>query len=96
MTKLRKPSITSLISLASISAEMLEDDNHETILVPFHETISTLVQDLGHEIQILTVDLEVPSKEMSPPQDSKQLVEPSMPHQPTIDQLTQELAQSTK
>ena len=34
--------------------------------------------------------------EVSPPQDSQQPAEPSTSHQPTIDQLTQELAQSTK
>ena len=56
-----------MFALASISAEMLEDDDHETIPTPIHETVSTPVQDLGPEIQILAVDLEVPSKEMSPP-----------------------------
>ena len=33
--------------------------------------------------------------ELSLPQDSKCPVEPSTPHQPTVDQLTQELAWST-
>ena len=96
MTKSRKLAITSLITLASVLAEMLENDDHETIPAPVHETVSTPIQDLGPEIKILTIDLEVPSEEMSPPQDLKHLEKPSTLHQPTIDQLTQELAQSTK
>ena len=40
------------------------------------------------------VDLKPPSKDMSPPQESKKPVELSTLHQPTIDQLIQELAQS--
>ena len=85
MAKSRKHDTTSLFALASVSAEMLEDDDHETIPAPIHETISTPVQDLGPKIQILNVDLEVPSKEIGPPQDSKKPVDPSMPHQPTIE-----------
>ena len=95
VTKSKKPNITSLIALASVSVEMLENDDHGTIPAPVHETASMPVQDLGPEIQILTVDLEVPSKDMSPPQESKHLADPSTLHQLTIDQLTQELAQST-
>ena len=45
--------------------------------------------------QIPFVDLETPSRELSPPPKFKHPTEPSTPHQPTIDQLTQELAQST-
>ena len=37
VAKLGKPDITSLYTLASISAKMLEDDDHETIPAPLHE-----------------------------------------------------------
>ena len=82
-----------LFALASILAEMIEDNDHETISTPSHETVSMPVQDLGSEIQIPIVDLKVPSKEMRPSQESEQPAEPSTPHQLTINQLTQELAQ---
>ena len=59
---------------------MLEDDDHETIPAPVHESVSMHVQDLGFEIQILTIDIEVPSKEMSPLQESRKRSEPSMLH----------------
>ena len=67
---------------------MLEDDDHETIPTPIHETVSTPIQDLSPKIQIPTVDLEVQSKDMSPPQYSKHLSNPSTPQQLTVDQLT--------
>ena len=71
VAKIGKPDTTSpLFSLASVSAEMLEYDDRETIPALVHETVSTAIQDLGPKIKILTVDIEVPSKEMSPPQDS--------------------------
>ena len=93
VTKSRKPDITSpLDALASVLVEMLEDDDHETIPSPIHEIFSTLVQYLGPEIQILTVDIEVPSKEMNPSQEPKKPVEPSTQHQPMIDQLTQSIS----
>ena len=95
MTKSRKPDITSLIALASVSVEMLENYDHETIHASVHETASTPVQDLGPKIQILTIDLEVPLKEISHPHDSQQPADPSTPHQPIIDHLSHELAQST-
>ena len=73
---------------------MLEDDDHETIPTPIHETVSTPVQDLSPKIKIPTVDLEEPSKGMSPSQDSNQPVDPSTPQHLTVNQLTEELAQS--
>ena len=67
VAKLGKPDITSpLYTLDSSLVEIIEDDDHETIPAPVHETISTHVQDLGPEIKISTVNIEVPSKEMSP------------------------------
>ena len=50
VAKSRKPDVTSLYTLARVSTEMLEDDDHETILAPIHETVSIPVQDLGPEI----------------------------------------------
>ena len=51
--KIGKPDTTSpLFALASVSVEMLEDDDHETINAPVHEIVSMPVQDLGPEIQI--------------------------------------------
>ena len=46
------------------------------------------------EIQIRSVDLEIPSRELSPPPDPKKPIETFTPNQPKLDQLTQELAQS--
>ena len=53
--------------------------------------IPTSVQDISPENPLPTIDLDPPSIEMSPPWDFKQSPEPSMPPQPTLDQLTYEL-----
>ena len=47
------------------------------------------------EIQIPSIDLETPSRELNLPPEFKKPKEPSTPHQPTIYQLTQELARWT-
>ena len=75
-----------LFTLASISAELLKDDARETV--------PTLSQGMSHERQIPYVDFETPSRELSPLPESKQPTKPSTPNQPTLGQLTQELAQS--
>ena len=58
--------------------------------------IPTFDQDINPEEPLPIVDLHPPSMEISPPQDSNQSLEPSMPLQPTLDQLTSDLTQSTK
>ena len=74
-----------LLALASVYAELLKDDDQKNIPAP--------AQDISPEEHGPTVDLDPPSREMSPPQDSKQPAEQSTP---AIDQLTYDLAQSTK
>ena len=69
---------SSMLALASISSKLLKDVNQMDI--PAYD------QDISPEEHIPTVDLDPPSREMSPPRDSQQSVEPSTPLQPTIDQ----------
>ena len=57
------------------------------------ETTSPSAQGKGSEKRSPSIDLETPPKELSPSQYFKQPTEPSTPHQPIVDQLTQELAQ---
>ena len=76
-----------MFTLTSVLAKLLKDVAHETI--PTH------AQGMTPERQIPFVDIEIPSKELSSPPKFNQPIELSTPHQPTIDQLTQELARST-
>ena len=71
-------------TLASVSSKLLKYAARETIPTP--------AQGMSLERQIPSIDLETPSRELSLPPESKQPIEPSAPHQQTIDQLTQELA----
>ena len=75
-----------MFTLASVSAELLKEATHEIVPTP--------AQGMKPKRQISSIDLEIPSRELSPPPDPKQPAEPSTPNQPTIGQLTQELAQS--
>ena len=70
-----------LFTLASFSAKLLKDVAHETVPTP--------TQGMSPERKIPSVDLKIPSRELSPPTKFKNPTEPSTPHQPTIDQLTQ-------
>ena len=89
MAELEKTNPNSpLLELASLLTELLKDSNQKNI--------SSSTQDISPEENIPTIDLDPPSREVIPPRDSKQSAEPSTPHQPTIEQLTQELAQSIK
>ena len=85
MVEADKPDPKSpLYTLASVSAELLKDVARETVPTP--------AQGTSLEIQVPSVDLEMPSRELSPHPDPKYLVEPFTPKHPTLDQLTQELA----
>ena len=75
-----------LFALAHVSAELLKDVDRENVPAP--------TWDMSSDRHIPSVDINPPSREMSPPQESEQPAEPSTPHQPTVDQLTQELAKS--
>ena len=70
-------------TLASLSAKLLKDVARETVPTP--------EQGMSPEIKIPSIDIQTPSRELSPPLESKNPTEPSTPHHPTIDQLTQEL-----
>ena len=72
-----------LFTLASVSTELLKASSLEPA--------SPSAQGTGHEEQDPSIDLESPSKELSPPQDSKFPTEPFTLNQQTIDRLTQEL-----
>ena len=58
--------------------------------------IPASIQDISPEDPLPTVDLDLPSTEISPPRDFNQSPEPFTPPQPTLDQLNSELTQSTK
>ena len=75
-----------LFTLASVSVELLK----ATAL----ETTSSFAQGKGSEKRIPSIDLETPPRELSSCQEFRQPTEPSTPHQPTVDQPTQELAWS--
>ena len=70
-----------LFTLASVSTELHKDVAHETIPTP--------AQGMSPERQVPSIDLEKPSRELSPPPEPKQPTEPFTPNQPTIGQLTQ-------
>ena len=85
MSEADKPDLDSaLFTLASVSDELLKYVAHEIVPTP--------AQGMSPERKIPSVDLEIPSKELSLPPDPKQPTEPSTPYHPVIDQLTQELA----
>ena len=75
-----------LFTLASVSSKFLKDDAHETVPTPS--------QGMSPERQVPSIDLEIPSRELSLPPDPKNPIEPSTPNHTTVGQLTQELAQS--
>ena len=77
-----------MFALARVSAELLKDVSHENVPAP--------TQHMSPEKQVPSVDLEMSSEELNTPPETKQPMEPSTPHQLTVDQLTQELVQSTK
>ena len=62
---------SSLLALASLSAKLLKDADQTNILAS--------TQDISPKEHIPTIDLDPPSRVMSPPQDSKQSTEPSTP-----------------
>ena len=79
---------SSLYMLANLSVDLLNDIAHESI--------STPVQDLNPDNQVLGVDVEVMTKEEIPLRDYNQSPEPCQPWQPKVEQLTFELTQSTQ
>ena len=87
MAKEDKPDPYSpLFTLASFSAELIKD--------VACETVSTPTQGMSPKRKIPSVDLEIPSMELSPPPKHKHPTEPFTPNQLAVCQLTQELAQS--
>ena len=75
-----------LFTLASVSTELLK----ATTL----EIASPSAQGKDFEKRIPSIDLETPPQGVSLSQYFKQPTEPSTPHHPIVDQLTQELARS--
>ena len=74
-----------LFALACISTELMKDVDCENVPAP--------TWDMSPDRHIPSIDLDLPSREMSPPQESEQPAEPSTPHQLMVDQLNQDLAQ---
>ena len=70
-----------LITLASALAELLKDATCETVPTP--------AQGMSPKKQVPSIDLEIPSRELSPHLYPKKPTEPFTPNQPTIGQLTQ-------
>ena len=79
---------SSLYALANLLVDLLNDIAHEGI--------STPVQDLNLDCQVLDVDVEVSTKEENPLWDRNQSLEPCQPPHLIIDRLTSELTQSMK
>ena len=73
MDEAYKPDLDSpLFTLAHVSAELLKDVDHENVPAP--------TQDMSPNRHIPSVDIDPPSREMSPPQESEQPIEPSTLH----------------
>ena len=86
MVEAYKPNPDSpLFALAYVLEELMKEVDRENFPAP--------TQDMSPDRHIPSFDIDLPSREMSPLQESEQPTEPSTPHQPTINQLTQELAQ---
>ena len=77
-----------LYALANLSVDLLKDIAHEDV--------STPVQDLNPDSQVLDADIEMLTKEENPPRDCNQSPKPCQPLQPIVEQLTSELTQSTQ
>ena len=87
MAKAYTPDLDSpLFALAHVLVKLLKDVDHENV--------PALTEDMSLDIHIPSVDIDPLSREMSPPQDFEQPVDPSTLHNPMVDQLTQELTQS--
>ena len=71
-----------LFTLASVSAEFIKDASPETVPTP--------AQGMSPKKQVPSIDLEIPSRELSPHLYPKKPTEPFTPNHPTIGQLTQE------
>ena len=78
---------SSLYALANLLVDLLNDIAHEGI--------STPVQYLNPDSQVPDADVEVSTKEENPLRDCNQSPKPCQPPQPTVEQLTSELTQST-
>ena len=65
-----------LFTLASVSAEFIKDASPETVPTP--------AQGMSPEKQVPSVDLKIPSRELSPHLYPKKPIEPFTPNQPTI------------
>ena len=74
--------------MAHVLAELLKDVARENVPAP--------TQGMNPEKQVPSIDHEISSDELNTPPETKHPAETFTPNQPIVDQLTQDLAKSTR